>query len=52
MNLNYLKNAKPINTLKTYSKQNLSENFNSSSHESSLDNMLINSNLENENLIK
>jgi len=49
INKNYFQDIKPRNTLKTYSKRNLSEDFSS---KDSLNNMIINSNLENEDLIK
>lgn len=52
MNKSYFQNIKPLNTIKSYSNHNLSETFNSLSNEDSLNNMIINSNLDNGKFIK
>ena len=48
---NHFDNIKSKNTLKDYQNKNLSENYTNISN-IPLDNMIINSNLNNENLIK
>lgn len=48
---NHFNNLKSKNPLKDYEVKNLSENYASTSN-IPLDNMIINSNLNNENLIK
>ena len=50
MNVKYFKNIKPSNSIKSYSKENLSKEFYYNKDE--LNNMILNSNLDNETLIK
>lgn len=52
MNKIYLQNIKPINTLKNSPNHNLSDMSNYTLDKDSMNNMIINSNLDNEDLIR
>lgn len=52
INKTYFNNIQSRNIIKADNKKNLSEDFFSNSVENSLDNMILNSNLENHNIIK
>ncbi|MCR1952836.1 MULTISPECIES: hypothetical protein [unclassified Clostridium] len=52
INKTYFSNIQSRNIIKDDNKKNLSEDFLSNSTDNSLDNMILNSNLENQNIIK
>lgn len=52
INKNYFSNIQSRNIIRDNNKKNLSEDFLSDSVDNSLDNMILNSNLEDHNIIK
>lgn len=52
INKNYFSNIQSRNIIKDDNKKNLSEDFLSNYVDNSLDNMILNSNLENQDIIK